>query len=182
MRLIRTIPGYRPLSIVPDGILLAKGYELYVANFDCSRMSRVGVVPHSLAAGVMRGSRMLERIFRLGVRFGCRIADGSYLLAEKNRIWLLQLPSGVVRLDHVVENGSRPLHISQIRGVDGFSDCACYGEYWDNLPREPINIWVRSQQGVWRIAHTFPKGKIEHVHGIIPDERRGVVWILTGDF
>ena len=36
-----------------------------------------------------------------------------------------------------------------------------------------------ADEGAWRIAHTFPRGKIEHVHGIIPDDGRGVVWIVT---
>ena len=182
MRHLRALRGYRPLTFVPEGILLAKGYQLYVANLDCSRLYRVAAVPHGLAAGTLRCSRTLERILRLGVRFACRIAEGSYLLAERNRLWLLELPSGAVRLDHVVENGSRPLFISRIQGIDTFSDCACYGEYWENLPKEPVNIWVRSQQGVWRIAHTFPQGRIEHVHALIPDESRGLVWVLTGDF
>jgi hypothetical protein len=119
---------------------------------------------------------------RLGIRFGCRIEEGSYLLAERNRLWLLELPSGAVRLDHVIERGMKPLWISRIRDVNGFSDGACFGEYWYNAPKEPVNIWVRSPQGVWRIAHTFPKGTIEHVHGIVPDQSRGIVWILTGDY
>jgi len=182
MKLLRTMRGYRPLTFVPDGILLAKGYELYIANLNCSRLRRIGAVPQVLAATVARRSRTLERIFRLGLRFGCRISEGGYLLAERGRIWMLDLASGSVRLDHLIKRGSRPLFMSRIQGVNGFEDCACYGEYWDNLAKEPVSIWVRSQSGVWRVVHTFPKGKIEHVHGMIPDGRRGIVWILTGDF
>ena len=181
MNHLRTLRGYRPLAFVPDGILLAKGYELYVAALDCSRMSRVGAVPHARSAGMLRRSRIIERILRLGIRFGCRIDQASYLLAERNRLWLLDLPSGNVRLDHVIENGMKPLWISRIDGVDGFADGACFGEYWYNTPKEPVNIWMRSRQGVWRVVHTFSKGAIEHVHGIVPDNRRGIVWILTGD-
>ena len=182
MKLLRTIRGYRPLTFVPDGILLAKGYELYVANLDCSRLRRVGAVPQGLAARTARRSRTLERIFRLGLRFGFRISEDGYLLAERSRIWILDLASGSVRLDHPIKRGSRPLFISRIQGVNGFEDCVCYGEYWENLAKDPVRIWARSQSGIWRVAHTFPKGTIEHVHGMIPDERRGIVWILTGDF
>jgi hypothetical protein len=182
MKHLRTLRGYRPLAFVTDGILLAKGYELFVADLDCSRLCRVGAVPHAWRAAALRRSRMFERILRYGIRFGCRIGEGSYLLAERNRIWHLELPGGVVRLDHVVENGTKPLCISRIHGIDGFQDGACYGEYWDNASKAPVNIWVRSEQGAWRIAHTFPRGKIEHVHGIIPDAGRGLVWIVTGDF
>jgi hypothetical protein len=110
------------------------------------------------------------------------LASDSAAASARNRLWLLELPSGAVRLDHVIENGTKPLCISRIQGVNGFLEGACYGEYWDNVSKEPVNIWVRSQHGVWRIAHTFPRGKIEHVHGMIPDESRGIVWIVTGDF
>jgi hypothetical protein len=182
MKHLRTLRGFRPLTFVPEGILLAKGYELYAANLDCTSLRPVGAVPHPAVAAAARRFRTLERILRLGVRFGCRIDDNRYLLAEGNRLWLLELPSGELRLDHIVENGSRPLCISRIRDVKGFSDCACYGEYSENVPKNPVNLWVRSSEGAWRTAHTFAKGKIEHIHAVIPDESRGVVFILTGDF
>jgi hypothetical protein len=182
MKHLRSLRGYRPLAFVPEGVLLAKGYDLYAADFDCLRLRRIGAVPHARSAGVLRRSRTVERILRLGIRFGCRIDEGSYLLAERNRLWLLDLPSATVRLDHVIKNGMKPLWISRIHGIDGFTDGACFGEYWYNAAKDPVNIWVRSQQGVWRIAHTFEKGTIEHVHGIVPDQRRGIVWILTGDY
>jgi hypothetical protein len=174
--------GYRPLTFVPAGILLAKGYALYVADLDCTRLTRVAAVPHAWATGAARLSRSLERVLRLGVRFGCRISEHDYLLAEGKRIWILDLSSRSVRLDHVVGRGSRPLAISRIEGVDGFEDCACYGEYWENERKESVNVWVRSQSGAWRVGHTFPEGQIEHVHGLVPDKPRGLVWILTGDF
>jgi hypothetical protein len=178
---VNTLRGYRPLAFVPDGILLAQGYDIFIANLDCSALRRVATIPHSWTARVLRRSRLFERILRFGIRFGCRIAEGSYLLAERNRIWRLDLPQATIQLDHVAI-GKKPLWIARIQDVDGFSDGACYGEYWDNVSKEAINIWVRSEQGVWRVAHTFPKGTIEHVHGIVPDRNRGVVWIVTGDF
>jgi hypothetical protein len=181
MKLLRTLCGYRPLTFAAGGILLAQGYDLYVANLDCSRLSRVGTVPHALAFGILRKSRIAERILRLGIRFGCEIGDGEYLLAERNRLWRLELPGGTIRLDHVIQTGMKPLWISRVENIEGFSDGVCFGEYWYNLSKEPVNIWVRSARGLWRIAHTFPKGTIEHVHGIFPDKTRGVVWIVTGD-
>lgn len=181
MKLLRTLRGYRPLAFVPDGVLLARGYALFIANLDCSRLSPIGSVPHALSSATLRRSRLLERILRLGIRFGCRIDEGGYLLAERNRLWRLELPSATLRLDHVIQNGMKPLWISRIHGIEGFADGACFGEYWYNASKAPVNIWVRSADGVWRIAHTFPKGTIEHVHGMIPDEGRGIVWIVTGD-
>jgi hypothetical protein len=67
MKLLKSMRGYRPLAFFPDGILLAKGYALYVANLDCSRLRRIGAVPQVWAAKAAGRSRTLQRIFRLGL-------------------------------------------------------------------------------------------------------------------
>jgi hypothetical protein len=184
MRLVRRLRGYRPITFVGAQILLARGHELYLADLECACPRYVGSVPQAVFTRVAGASRLLQRVLRLGVRFGCRVGARTVLLAERRRLWLLDLDRGQVRLDHTIRRGSRPLSISAIEGVRGFTAGLCYGEYWDNLPREPVNIWMRAggDQGTWRVAYTFPPGTIEHVHAVIPDPLRGLVWILTGDF
>ncbi|HEY2682916.1 MAG TPA: hypothetical protein VGI93_05350 [Steroidobacteraceae bacterium] len=179
--LVRSLRGYRPLCFIPDGLLLARGYELLAASLDCSKLRSIGEVPHSLHSRLLRRARLAERVLRLGIRFGVRIGEGSYLLAERNRLWRLSLPSGQIVLDQLIEKGTKPLWISRLQGVKGFTDGACYGEYWDNVRRDPVNVWARNLKGEWRIAHTFDRGTIEHVHGMFPDPHRGLVWIVTGD-
>jgi len=95
---------------------------------------------------------------------------------------MLDLNSGSIKLDHEIEKGSRPLAISYIQDVPNFDDGACYGEYWENKHRSPVSIWVRRDTNSWQVAYTFPQGAIEHIHAVISDKRRGLVWILTGDY
>src|ERR1700733_9412424 len=121
MNLLRRLTGYRPLAFIPDGILLAKGYDLIAANLECTRLERVGSVPHTWIGGLLRHSRLLERILRFGIRFGCRVEEDVYLLAERNRIWRFNLSSGRVQLDQIVQ-GKKPLCIARIEGVSGFTD------------------------------------------------------------
>ena len=182
MKLLKTLKGFRPLTFIPDGILLARGYDIFRADLECAQLTRLATIPRPVAKKVAYRLRLLARILRLGVRFGTRISEYRYLLAEGRRLWVLDLSTGQVTLDHVVERGSRPLCVSAVEGVAGFDSCMCYGEYWENAPKDAVRIWIRDSDGAWRVAYTFPEGTIEHVHAIVPDRDRGLLWILTGDF
>jgi hypothetical protein len=182
MKSVRSLSGYNPIVFTPDGLLLARGYRLYKANLDCSQLEPVGTIPCS-AMQVAAGSwRLLQRTLRLGVRVGCRMDGNRYLLGEKSRIWVLDLDRRSLTLDHVIERGSTPLFMTHIEGVAGFDEGTCYGEYGRNTRKEPVRIWRRNPDGAWQTVYTFPSGVIKHLHALVPDKQRGVVWILSGDF
>ena len=109
MKLIKMMKGYRPIAFVNDGILLAKGYKLYLGDLTCQKLKFIGSVPHTLSNKIAIFSRLLERTLRLGIRFGCAISGNRYLLASNRRIWLLDMTTYSIKLDHVVGRGSRPL-------------------------------------------------------------------------
>ena len=182
MKLVRSLKGCRPIAFTSNGILLAKAYKLYIANLDCTKLKFIMDVPHSLFINAVQKSRVLERTLRLGIRLGCAISEFEYLLAEKGRIWRLDLEICSLELDHYILNGSMPLSLSYIHDVQGFDDVACYGEYTGNPLKKPVSIWTSRNKGEWNIAFTFPEGAINHIHAIIPDKKRGLVWVLTGDF
>src|SRR5581483_7048421 len=182
MKLIASLKGYQPISFVQDRILLAKGYDLYLADLECKYCQYIGSVPQTLGVKIASWSRTLERCLRLGIRYGCEISKSRILLAERRRIWKLDLHANSIELDHEIEQGARPLAINYVQGIKGFDDGAYFGEYWDNLGKGPVNIWARKEDDRWSVVHTFTEGTINHIHGLIPDKNRGVVWILTGDF
>jgi hypothetical protein len=182
MRAINSLKGFQPITFVRDGILLARKYDLYIADLDCKRRQYIGSVPHTPGVKIASLSRTLERTLRLGIRFGCQVSKNRVLLAERQRFWMLDLNTGAIHLDHMIEQGSRPLMISNIQGMKGFDDGVCYGEYWENKHKEPVNIWLRNDNNIWNVAYTFPNGAIEHIHALVPDKNRGFIWILTGDF
>ncbi|RJR29495.1 MAG: hypothetical protein C4576_35330 [Desulfobacteraceae bacterium] len=64
---------------------------------------------------------------------------------------------------------------------DENSDLLYFGEYNVNRPRA-----IRVVRGIddgrsWDICYQFPTGRIRHVHSIVPDAYRGVIWITAGD-
>jgi len=182
IRQVKKVKGVRPLLFVPNGILFSRGYKLYVSDYLCNKFELVGQVHESAFRRIASSLRVLSRLFRAGITLGCSISDTQHLIAGKHRLWTIDLSNRNIELDHEIQRGSRPLSITKISGVAGFDDAICYGEYWNNANKDPVSIWTRNSDGHWRIAFTFARGTIEHVHSVIPDSSRGIVWILTGDF
>ena len=56
-----------------------------------------------------------------------------------------------------------------------------FGEYNNSRPYA-VRVIRGSDDGTqWQICYRFPKGRIKHVHSIIPDPHRERLWICTGD-
>ena len=180
-KLIKALYGYRPLGFIGEKIILAKNYEIYIANYECSNINFECKVKVSLFINLISKIRFINRIFRFGIKYSCVISENMVLLADKKNIWCLDLSTGKLSLDHSF-SGSRPLSISNIKNIHGFEDGQYYGEYSKNSSKDEVNIWFRNLNGDWSIVHTFPKGCIEHIHAVIPDIDRNLVWVLTGDF
>ena len=163
--------------------MFSKGYSLYLTDHSCEKLQYIGDVPHSLMSAFKVRLRWISRIFRTGVSPGCVLPDNRVLLTEKNRLWQVDLNSGRIDLDHVAENGFKPLSIAFFGNFPEFGQITCcYGEYGQNDRKKKVHIWGKGLDGVWTIVYTFPEGAIEHIHAVIPDRERNIVWILTGDF
>jgi hypothetical protein len=112
------------------------------------------------------------------------LGQDTLLAVCKSKIWKVSLKDGSFELDFEIPDNKKLLNFSKISGIDGFEDSICFGEYFNNPHMECVSIWSRplALNGRWRVVHTFDKGRINHVHNIIPDYRLGAVWILAGDF
>lgn len=180
---IKVIKGFRPIHFIGEQILFSKGLNLYLSDYSCNNINFLCSIPHSFRQSLLSWFRLTTRIFRIGILPGCVLSANRILLIEKGKIWLVDVESKCIAIDHLIPRGSRPLSIAFLGNLPGFDNyICCYGEYWDNLPKDEVRIWGRAKDGIWSNAYTFPKGTINHVHAIIPDKKRNLVWILTGDF
>lgn len=71
---------------------------------------------------------------------------------------------------------------TNVKSIKGFDDCICFGGYRDNIDKEPVHIYKRTEIDKWDIVHTFKSGEINHVHNIVADPYRDCLWAFTGDF
>ena len=124
--------------------------------------------------------RLVERLLRLEPRTALRI-DGGFLVSWQGKILLVN-DDGSVSMEHSFRQGmNNPLSLVVINGLESFSLGVYYGEYWGNTNREAVAIWRRDFLGKWEKAYEFQPGSIQHIHGIVPDQKNDRVFILTGD-
>ncbi len=182
MKIIRSLKGFRPLTFLKDQILLSKGYKIFCSNLDCTELELIGQVPGSSIKQIASSSRLIARAFRLGITRACKISNDLCLVAERGKIWSVNTDTKTLKEEIPLRMKSPPLSMASIQDLQGFDDGIYFGEYGGNPRKEPVHIWKRALEGEWTIAYTFDKGEINHIHNVIPDYQRGIVWILTGDF
>ena len=178
--------GYRVLHkgkiLYKDSVLsiYSKGVNLFVEEAD--NTFKLGL-PSTFLKRVLCHNRLMVRLFRFEPRTVIKLADKSFLLSFLGSVYLLYKTDKFWKItrEHSYRDGmNNPLSLISISDIPGFSDCIVYGEYWGNPDKEEVNIY-RRLNGKWSIAFTFGKGVITHIHGIIPDQIRICVYILTGD-
>ncbi len=178
---VQRLPGQRPLVVVSDGLIMAQGAQLVhlahgatvgrpVASVDLAPIERRTLAP-----------RLLQRVLRSGLQCGVEAAAGRLTVASKRGLFGVDLTTGVAQQQPCAARG-RPLNLVHIEGVAGFTDQVCFGEYLSNAGRQPVSIWSDGGSGRWRDVFRFGDGQIEHIHSLVPDPARGVVWILAGNF
>lgn len=125
---------------------------------------------------------IFSRIFRLFPRTFCQ-SDNMLYFGMRGNIYFIDLLNHNIVIDHkLVAGGSSPLMISNIEYLNNFENMVVFGEYISNKDKSKISIWGKKQgEKKWNIIFTFPEKTINHIHAIIPDKFRNIVWILTGD-
>jgi hypothetical protein len=125
--------------------------------------------------------RLTERMFRLEPRMAMAITEEKYLISFCGAIYCADIHKGTIICEHKYRQGmNNPMNFCKIEGIDGFDNCIAYGEYWGNVARDDVSIYLRKGEQ-WEKAFTFPIGAIQHIHGLIADKYRNCVLILTGD-
>lgn len=115
--------------------------------------------------------RIIERALHADIRWMIDISETEFLFLYSDSIYRLDLKTQSVDKDFSGFRG-RPFSVIRI------GECIVFGDYGGNEKREPVNIYIR-ENGKWRVAYSFPKGTIRHIHNIIRKEN--TLFILTGD-
>ena len=136
----------------------------------------------SIKESVLIRIPLFTRILRKGIRCGMLVSENLVLFVIGQRIYELDIKTGNISDGFITLDKSRPLILSKIEGINGFRDGIYFGGYKGNPDKNPISIYRRVKSDRWEEVYQFPFGTIEHVHNIISDPFKNVVYILTGDF
>lgn len=159
-----------------DFWILAKGYRLYkydIAEKSWNYFSRVKDPLYAVFSEFF----LTKRLFRAEITNMYCLKSGAMLCIAKKGIFKYNNESRLFHKCYSVRKGSRPLSLC----VDN-NDFVYFGEYFSNTERNPIHIYKSEDEGnTWQIAYTFPKGTINHIHGIFRDPYTEKLWYTTGD-
>ncbi len=164
------------LYVSPAFWIGARGYNLFrydVINKKWSYFSKLKDKKNALLSSFF----LTRRLFR---------AEITRLYRFRNDIWMCIAKKGIFRYDvktntflkcRTVDRGARPMNLCQ----DTMGNIY-YGEYYRNPERKEVHIYKTMNDGdTWQRAYTFPKGTINHIHGLFNDPYSEKLWVATGD-
>jgi hypothetical protein len=175
--------GLRPLFMHEDYLLAAKGSAIYRCSFDLKQQEFIVQLPSASFRHYL-GSyfRIFNRIFRASPTKAQQVGEHQFIIFRRSQIWFVDVSRRVANLECIIPDGRTALDCVSLDFAN-FSSMHVFGEYFDNPLRNPVSIWGRSHDSsAWRVLFTFQANTIDHIHAIVPDYKRKVVWILTGDF
>ncbi|MCG3864919.1 MULTISPECIES: hypothetical protein [unclassified Photobacterium] len=170
----------KPLFFDGDKLIYARGNKVF-SCFNNLSEELLFTFPKSKLNLITNKSRLFYRMFRSGVGAAIK-AELNYFFVYDKKLFRYDIVSRVLVKEFNFTVGRGPLQFSIIKNIDGFTDVVCFGEYFGNHDRDPVNIYVRNSNGKWINTYSFVKGEINHIHALIPDIYRNCIWILAGDF
>jgi hypothetical protein len=176
---VRRFPGTRVLAWDGDVLYASRGYELVRC-----RPAETEVQWEFVGRFSPVWWRNLTSKNNLGFRL---VRDGFHALAVLSSGELIATVPGVIatlkpgekefQVTHALQRGTRPLNIAVTPDGRIF-----WGEYFDNPARDAVHVYGSEDRGAsWKVAYTFPKNSIRHVHNIVYDRWEDCLWVLTGD-
>lgn len=163
-------------------LLIFKGDVFWILDLSNGKITKLIRFNNSLSESVITRLPILARILRKGIRCGINISENIVLFVIGQKIYELDIANGQFSDGYRTPDKSRPLMFSKIECIKGFDDGIYFGGYKGNPNKDPISIYKRIQKDDWVEVYKFPQGSIEHIHNIIADPYKNVVYILTGDF
>jgi len=181
MRLVGVISRAKPLCFNSSGsLLLAKSSKVYLRSAD-GEVIFLFTFMESLLNKLLGRFSLWFRLKRLGVMTAISSGDLTFF-AYGGKIHRYDLINKELVEEFTFRKGRGPLQFCEIRGISGFSNSICFGEYFGNHDRKEIKIYQRGGDGKWVSPFQFKVGEINHIHALIPDSINECVWILVGDF
>lgn len=179
---VARFPDLRALAWDADHLYSSRGYQLLRARIqspsDGLTWQPLATFLPPLRRRLSVRNRFTARLFRDGFHALAVLSSGGLVAAVPGAIVTLRPNEKQFHITHTITRGTRPLHITAVP-----NGAVYWGEYFDNPQRDPVHIYTSTDSGAtWRVAYTFPKGAIRHVHNIVHDPWQDCLWVATGDY
>jgi len=171
---------YKALFNDGDSMIYARKNRI-LRFLDCGKVEVIFSIPVSWITSLLMCSRLLTRIFRLGV-YRAALHGHVYVVCIGKKLYSYDKITKKLDVELVFEKGHGPLSFCHVRGLKGFEGTLYFGEYFSDDKLDRIRILKRLPNGGWKVVYTFQEGRINHIHSLVPDAANNCIWILTGDF
>lgn len=182
--MIKQINKIKPLCFINNSIIVAKNNIIYKTDTNFLNFDRIGKLDNNIKYKLIYFNRLLTRITRCNPHCAVPINKEIIYLSANGKLYEINTKKGrIILSDKYRKDMRNPLSLTHIKNIEGFDELVCYGEYFGNSDKDKVNIVGKIiGNNNWKILYTFPSRTIKHIHSIIPDNTRNVVWIFTGDF
>lgn len=180
---VKKIRGYKALLYLGKKVVLAKRDKIYLADMSLQRLEyKCSIGYPNIFIRIISHFRLFQRLFRLDL--GPAVAlnqKNCFLVFYRNQVFHVNIALNRVNAEITPGVKHKPLQLINCKSSKS-AGVIYFGEYTPNFSFGPVNIYKRDLSGKWSIVFKFPKGEINHIHGIFEDIKRRCLYILTGDF
>lgn len=170
----------KPLFFDGQDLIFSCGNKIF-SQCQNGKIAVICELPLAFYQKLIIKNRWLARLFRLEVYSAAKYS-GRYFFCFNRVLFSYDQRKEVVEVEKRFDKGYGPLAFSIVSNISGFDDGIYFGEYFGNQSLDSVAVLRRSVDGSWQRIFEFPEGKIDHIHGLIPDSGRGCIWVLTGDY
>ncbi len=182
-RSVIKLVGYVPLVYLDNRIVLSRLNRLYVADLHFKNIEYVCSI--GKLDGIRRflsRFRLMQRLLRLEMGPATPLQEnGCSLVFYRGQAFHVDVNQRKATQESIPGLTRNPLQMMLIQSGPQ-EGSVVFGDYSRNANYETVNIYRRDKSAQWEIAYVFPKGEINHVHGIFEDASRNCLYLLTGDF
>jgi hypothetical protein len=163
--------------VEPDGTLWATARRRILCR-KAGVWQQAGNFPLALPRDLFGFSRPAQRALRVDKANLYVNRMGKIIGIRANHVYHIQPGTSPKPLFRI--QGDSVLHGGIAEDPEGW---VYFGEYFMNQGRGPVCVWRLSPDlSRWERAHTFPAGRIRHVHGVYRDPYDpAALWLTTGD-
>lgn len=167
--------GVKVLEVTDDYFLGSKGYQIVKYVFSNKKYELVANVIDKYS--LLSRYSLFRRFLRAEITGLYSLRDGNCLVIAKKGIFHKEKHSNFFKKVFSVPRGSRPLNLCELPNGHIY-----FGEYFANMEKEAVYVYASIDYGLtWKIAYTFSRGNINHIHGLFWDKFTNRLWFCTGD-
>jgi hypothetical protein len=162
-------------------VFVSKLNKLYTIDVNGLKLEEVFRFESGLLTFLSSFSSLLRRLFRKDIRLAINLDEDNLLIVKDKKLYCLDTKKKVIKSRLPLPSGSRPLNVTKIESLLGFSDGVYFGEYFSNPHKLGVRIFKYSIKNTLELVYEFPLGTMNHIHNIVVDKYRNCLWLLAGD-